>query len=211
MGFPRQEYWSGLLFSSPGDLPNPGIKSVSPALAGGFFTTEPPGKPRQEPGNSHLSSIVLEKDILFKYKLYISLHLDSSVDSSISHPLGHFYFIFLSLLTIFQLNMKVLTKLSICYMWEQWLPNVKSSITTNKAQEKYCTQKCKAMGLTWELIAVYFAKYIKTKKKKRKENLLSTIISKTRTHIFLKIKKNIISHFRFSFFLFHYCLSCVGA
>ena len=45
MGFPRQEYWSGLPFPSPGDLPNPGIKSWSPALAGRFFTTEPPEKP----------------------------------------------------------------------------------------------------------------------------------------------------------------------
>ena len=47
MGFSRQEYWSGLPFTSPGDLPNPGIEPaslVSPALAGGFFT-EPPGKP----------------------------------------------------------------------------------------------------------------------------------------------------------------------
>ena len=45
MGFPRQEYWSGLPLPSPGDLPNPGIEPMSPALAGGFFTTEPPGKP----------------------------------------------------------------------------------------------------------------------------------------------------------------------
>ena len=45
MGFFRQEYWSGLPLPSPGDLPNPGINPVSPALAGGFFTTEPPGKP----------------------------------------------------------------------------------------------------------------------------------------------------------------------
>ena len=44
MGFSRQEYWSGLSFSPPGDLPNPGIEPASPALAGGFFTTEPPGK-----------------------------------------------------------------------------------------------------------------------------------------------------------------------
>ena len=43
--FPRQEYWSGLPFPSPGDLPSPGTESMSPALAGGFFTTEPPGKP----------------------------------------------------------------------------------------------------------------------------------------------------------------------
>ena len=45
MGYLRQEYWSGLPFPSPGDLPNPGVKSSSPALAGRFFTTDPPGKP----------------------------------------------------------------------------------------------------------------------------------------------------------------------
>ena len=45
MGFPRQEYWSELPFPIPGDLPDPGIKSVSPSLAGGIFTTEPPRKP----------------------------------------------------------------------------------------------------------------------------------------------------------------------
>ena len=39
MGFSRQEYWSGLPCPSPGDLPDPGIKPTSPALAGGFFTT----------------------------------------------------------------------------------------------------------------------------------------------------------------------------
>ena len=45
LGFPRQEYWSGFSFSSPGDLPNPGMEPVSPALAGGFFTAEPPEMP----------------------------------------------------------------------------------------------------------------------------------------------------------------------
>ena len=42
VGFPRQEYWSGLLFPPSGDLPNPGIEPTplaSPALAGGFVTT----------------------------------------------------------------------------------------------------------------------------------------------------------------------------
>ena len=43
MGFPRQEYWSGLPLPSPGGLPDPGIKPASPALPGGFFTAEPPG------------------------------------------------------------------------------------------------------------------------------------------------------------------------
>ena len=45
MGFSRQEHWSGLPFLPPGDLPDPGIETVSHALAGRFFTTEPPGKP----------------------------------------------------------------------------------------------------------------------------------------------------------------------
>ena len=48
MEFSRQEYWSGLPFSTPWDLPDPGInpKSLaSPVLAGRFFTTVPPGKP----------------------------------------------------------------------------------------------------------------------------------------------------------------------
>ena len=45
MGFSRQEHWSGLPFPPQGDLPDPGIEPASPALAGGFFTTDPPGKP----------------------------------------------------------------------------------------------------------------------------------------------------------------------
>ena len=45
MEFSSQEYWSGLPFPPPGDLPNPGTEPTSSALAGGFFTTEPPGKP----------------------------------------------------------------------------------------------------------------------------------------------------------------------
>ena len=45
MGFSRQVYWYALPFPSPGDLPNPGIQHQSPALSGGFFTIELPGKP----------------------------------------------------------------------------------------------------------------------------------------------------------------------
>ena len=45
MEFPSQEYSSGLLFPSPGNPPDPGIKPVSPELVHGFFTTEPPGEP----------------------------------------------------------------------------------------------------------------------------------------------------------------------
>ena len=45
MEFSRQEYWNGLPFPSSADLSSPGIKPMSPALSGGFFTTEPPGRP----------------------------------------------------------------------------------------------------------------------------------------------------------------------
>ena len=58
MGFSRQEYWSGLPFLSPGHLPHSGIEPESPALAGRFFTSEPPGKPLRRGGkyknNCHL-------------------------------------------------------------------------------------------------------------------------------------------------------------
>ena len=50
MGYSRQEFWCGLPFPSPGDLPDPGIKPMSPALASGFFTTEPPGNSVPESG-----------------------------------------------------------------------------------------------------------------------------------------------------------------
>ena len=44
MEFFRQEYWSGFPFPPPGNLPDPGMELESPALAGGFFTIEPPEK-----------------------------------------------------------------------------------------------------------------------------------------------------------------------
>ena len=45
MEFSRQEFWSGLPFSFPGDLPNPGIKPGSPILQADSLLSEPPGKP----------------------------------------------------------------------------------------------------------------------------------------------------------------------
>ena len=45
MGFPRQDYWSGLSLPTPRGLPDPKIEPKSPALEGGCFTAEPPGKP----------------------------------------------------------------------------------------------------------------------------------------------------------------------
>ena len=47
MGFPRPEYWSGLPFPSPGDLSDPRLEAASPAVAGGFFSIEPSGKPKK--------------------------------------------------------------------------------------------------------------------------------------------------------------------
>ena len=47
MEFPRQEYWSGLSFPPPGDLPHPGIESWSPALQADSLPSEPPGKPHK--------------------------------------------------------------------------------------------------------------------------------------------------------------------
>ena len=47
-GFSRQEYWSGLPFPSPGDLPNLGIEPRSPALQADALPSEPPGKPQRE-------------------------------------------------------------------------------------------------------------------------------------------------------------------
>ena len=58
MGFPRQEYWSGLPFPSPGNLPKQGIEptsSAAPTLASGFFTTEPPRKPHLGGEKSNIS------------------------------------------------------------------------------------------------------------------------------------------------------------
>jgi len=50
MEFFRQEYWSGLPFPSPRDLPNPGIELKSPALQADSLPSEPPGKPRENNG-----------------------------------------------------------------------------------------------------------------------------------------------------------------
>ena len=48
MGFSREEYWSGLPFPSPGDLPDPGIEPRSPALQADSLPSEPPGKPKNQ-------------------------------------------------------------------------------------------------------------------------------------------------------------------
>ena len=69
MGFSRQEYWSGLPFPSPGDLPDPGIKPRSPTLEADALTSEPPAeelykKDHHDPDNHNGVIIHLEPDIL---------------------------------------------------------------------------------------------------------------------------------------------------
>ena len=81
MGYSRQEYWSGLPFSPPGDLPDPEIEptfSVSLALAGRFFTTEPPSH------YHHFSALQL------RLQLTLSIHLDHlfSDPRTVAHTLN---------------------------------------------------------------------------------------------------------------------------
>ena len=75
MEFSRQEYWSGLPFPLPGDLPDLGIELVSPALADGFFTAEPPGKPIVWLIN------IQKKSKIYMYKLKISKMVHKTVKS----------------------------------------------------------------------------------------------------------------------------------
>ena len=61
VGFSRQEYWSGFPYPPPGDLPDPGIKPeslMSPALAGGFFTTNAIWKPQRAGSAPHNWAII---------------------------------------------------------------------------------------------------------------------------------------------------------
>ena len=77
MGFPGKEYWSGLPFPSPGHLPDPGIKPVSPALQADFFISEPQGKPKHHivicKIRSTLSSIKLDFKLFFNHWNYLVL------------------------------------------------------------------------------------------------------------------------------------------
>ena len=58
MEFSRQEYWSGLPFPSPGDLPDPGVETGSPTLQADTLLSEPPGQPRK---NSVRGKVINEK------------------------------------------------------------------------------------------------------------------------------------------------------
>ena len=79
MDFSRQEYWNRWPFPTPGDLPNPGIEStslMSPALAGKFLTTVPPGKPIKDTSRfKPASNVPLEFDVDFPSDLACGPHL----------------------------------------------------------------------------------------------------------------------------------------
>ena len=100
MGFSRQEYRSGL----PGDLPDPRIEPMSlasPALTGGFFTTEPPGKPYMW-GGHFKQPVVFLKCQLYVYIHFCSLLIQSSLILReehldiciIFHVNGHYFYCF---------------------------------------------------------------------------------------------------------------------
>ena len=72
MEFSRQEYWSGLPFLSPGDLPNPGIKPRSPALQADALPSEPPEKP-------NLDGILKSRDITLPTKVHLVKAMDFPV------------------------------------------------------------------------------------------------------------------------------------
>ena len=68
MGFSRQEYWIGLPFPSPGDLPDPGIEAGYPALRGDDLPSEPPGKPQNT--ELFLKSVVIRIKPIFKISIW---------------------------------------------------------------------------------------------------------------------------------------------
>ena len=78
MGLSRQEYWSGLPFPPLGDLPDPGIKPVSPALASGFSSTEPHGKL-----HSDTTDMILK--ILF-FKIYFLIYKMRAMTAILYNP-----------------------------------------------------------------------------------------------------------------------------
>ena len=100
MEFSRQEYWSGLPFPSPGDLPDPGIKPMSPALQADALPSEISGKPLSLP-NSKPTSI--SSTTLYDTKIYISYKLFQAsllklIDDSISVFLYIVFSLFMSML-----------------------------------------------------------------------------------------------------------------
>ena len=86
MGFPRQEYWSGLPFSFPGDLSNPWIEPRSPELQVDSLLSKPPGKPPYELLLNYKSKLARNPNLTeFKYCHFNESHL-------VNHPITFFFF-----------------------------------------------------------------------------------------------------------------------
>ena len=85
MRFPRQGYWNGLLFPFLRDLPNPGLKPASYALASEFFTTEPSGKPLQ----MFLKTFVENPSELIKQELALNTFQDSVIIAAGRDEIAH--------------------------------------------------------------------------------------------------------------------------
>ena len=86
MEFSRQEYWSGIPFPTPGDLPNPGIELASPALAGRLFTTNATGKLKVKWKGKRLSRVWLSN--VYPKSLLLKVQFSCSVVSDSLHPCG---------------------------------------------------------------------------------------------------------------------------
>ena len=91
MGLSRQEYWSGLPFPSPGNLPNPGIEPGSPALEADALTSEPPGKMYQK---IHICIYILDPG----FNQHLIYYNNVKSFSSLLSPIDSFFLITLNLL-----------------------------------------------------------------------------------------------------------------
>ena len=89
MEFSRQEYWSVLLFPSPGDLPNPGMEPVSPALQADSLPSEPPGTSPPLRKQSKLFGILLCGRSVSSTNIFIQSFIYTSMDSFIFYTLGY--------------------------------------------------------------------------------------------------------------------------
>ena len=79
MGFSRQEYWSGVPFPSPGDLPDPGIEPGSPEFQVDALTSEPPGKPKKEDETDKKGHENLRHVNIIKYYAVIKITFSSNI------------------------------------------------------------------------------------------------------------------------------------
>ena len=90
LGFPRQEYWSRLPFPPPGDLPEPAIEPMSPAFAGGFFTTSAAWKALAHARHSISICWVLKSLLIFTLLLPLTHHNHSQLNCQSDLPKIYF-------------------------------------------------------------------------------------------------------------------------